>query len=398
MNKKISLGAAISFMAIIAAITFTLTMIFSLNIFNSKIYNVSDRENMYTKLAEIDKLVRQNYQGTIDEDLLLDAISKGYAQGLGDKYAQYYTAEQLSKETDSNNGQLSGVGVTATVDESGYIRIVGVYDDSPASVAGFKENDLIIKVNGEDVKAIGYQAAMEKIQGEAGTKVKLVIRRDGVDQQETELVRKKIELPSVYSRMIGENGYIQITSFSNNTVNQFSDAVDSLMSKGAKALIFDLRNNGGGTLDSVTKMLDKLLPKGVIATYTGADGETKPLANSDANEVKLPMVTLTNASTASASELFVAALRDYEKTQVVGTTTYGKGVMQTTYSLKDGSGIKFTTAKFNPPKSENFNGVGIKPDYEVTLTVEQEKNLDNLDENTDPQLKKAVEVANSLHQ
>lgn len=396
MNKKISLGAAISFMAIVAAITFTLTMIFSLNIFNSKILNVNDRENLYTKLSEIDSMVRQNYQGTIDEDLLLDAIADGYVNGLDDRYAAYYTAEEMKKETQANNGELVGIGVTVTEDESGYIRVVGVYDDSPASVAGIQADDLIIQVDGEDVKSIGYSQATDNIQGDEGTKVRLLTRRDGVDQAEMELVRKRVEIPSVSYRMIGTNGYVKIDGFSGSTVDQFNNAVDSLIDEGAQALIFDVRNNSGGTLDSVVKMLDKLLPAGVIATSTTADGTTTELARSDASEITLPMVTLTNANTASAAELFVAALRDYEKTEVVGTTTFGKGVMQTTYTLTDGSGIKFTTAKFNPPVSENFDGVGITPDYEVTLTADQEKNFENLDETTDPQLQKAVEVANAL--
>ena len=195
--------------------------------------------------------------------------------------------------------------------------------------------------------------------------------------------------------MIGKNGYIKIEDFTTNTLDQFSKAVDDCIAKGAEGLIFDLRNNGGGTLESVEKMLDKLLPSGVIVYKRDKSGKKEALYTSDAKQVDLPMVTITNGNTASASELFVSALKDYDKAQSVGTTTFGKGIMQTLYDLSDGSAIRITTAYFDPPKSENFHGVGIKADFPVTLTQEQEKNFNDLDETTDPQLKKAIEVVSA---
>lgn len=395
MNKKISLGAAVSFMAIIAIITFTLTMFFSTNIFNSLVGDVKNRELLYKKVSEVDALVRQNYDGTIDEDALLESISKGYVNGIDDKYAAYLSADQLKYENDENNGVVVGIGVITEQDASGYIKITDVIDNSPAQAAKFKKGDLIVKVGSADVVATGYEKSMRLIKGNAGTKVKLTIRRNGKDLKQTELIRKNVELPSVEYRVIGTNGYIKINTFNASTVKQFETALTKLKKQGVKALIFDLRNNGGGTLDSVSKILDTLLPEGDIVIATYKDKSTEVLAASDEREENLPMVTIVNGSTASASELFVSSLKDYNKAESVGVKTYGKGVMQTTYTLSDGSGIRITTAHFTSVGRKDFNGVGIEPDYQVALTKEQEESFSSLNETNDPQLIKAIEIANA---
>lgn len=395
MNKKVSVGAAVSFAAIIAAVTFILTMFFSLNIFNTKVADVKSREQLYKKIQEVDALIRQNYDGTVNEDVLMDSIAKGYVGGIQDKYSRYLTADELKFENEENDGKIVGIGVITQQDLSGYIKINSVIADSPAKAAKLVPGDLIVKVGSADVVATGYAKAIKLVKGNAGTKVKLTIRRNGKDLPEIELIRKSVEIPSVLYKMIGANGYIKISDFNTSTVSQFNSALNAVQKAGAKALIFDVRSNGGGTLDSVTKMLDKLLPEGDIVTATYKNKETEVLAKSDDNEVTLPMVTLVNGSTASAAELFVAALRDYGKTDTVGVKTYGKGVMQTTYTLSDGSGVVFTTAHFNPPKGPNFDGVGIQPDYQVNLTKEQEQQAAILNESNDPQLIKAIEIANS---
>lgn len=394
MNKKITLGAAVCFMGIVAAITFVVTMIFSMGWFNNNMSRVKEREQLYAKIAEIDSIVRENFvdEANIDKEKLFDALSVGYIAGLEDRYAAYYTPEELKKEQQDSQGVLVGIGISAVLDESGYIKIYNVYASSPASEGGLEKDDLIVKVNDEDVAVVGYNTAVDMISGEAGTKVKITYRRNGEDK-DLELTRKKVEIPSVTYRMIGNNGYIKISTFNAATVAQFENAVNSCIKEGAAGLIFDLRNNVGGTLDAVQEMLDKLLPAGVIAYERGQDGEKKVLGKrSDASEIDLPMVTLTNGNTASAAELFVSALKDYDKAKSVGTVTFGKGILQEMFTLSDGSAIKLTTAYFDPPKSENFHGVGIKPDFQVTLTAEQEQSLEFLDENTDPQLKKAIEV------
>ena len=289
-------------------------------------------------------------------------------------------------------GRVVGIGISAQQDPSGYILINEVYADSPAAIVGLQAGDFIIKVDELDVNAETYQQAADAIRGEEGSKVNITYRRDSEDTT-IEVTRRKVDIPTVFSRMIDSNvGYVQITEFNESTATQFSKQVDELIGQGAQALVFDVRNNGGGTLNSVTKMLDKLLPEGDIVSAEYKDGTVEVLAKSDADEITLPMVVLTNEKTASAAELFTQALRDYGKAKSVGSTTYGKGTMQTVKKLNDGSAVNITIARYLPPNGVCYDGEGIKPDYEVELTADMEANFENLDETTDPQLKKALEV------
>ena len=242
-----------------------------------------------------------------------------------------------------------------------------------------------------------YTKAVNALKGDAGTTVKVTYRRAGEDT-EVEITRRKITVPSVESEMLDDNiAYIKITDFTTSTVNQFESAVSAALDKKAIGIIFDIRNNGGGTMKSVAQMLDILLPEGPVILSVDKSGKSKVMYSSDSAEVSLPMAVVMNKNTGSAAELFAAALQDYDKAELVGTVTYGKGVMQDIYPLTDGSAIKITTAKFNPPKSENFNGVGVKPDYTVTLTAEQEKLWYELDATTDTQLIKAISVVKALN-
>ncbi len=396
MRKKISLGAALTFMAITAAVTFSITMVISMSNFNSMVYNLKERESMYEKLSELERIVRQNYSGKIDEELLQDNIAKGFLGGLGDAYAGYYTPEQYKLYTEAYAGKTVDIGAKLEKDPSGYILVTEVYTETSAENSGLIAGDLIIKVDDMDVTAANVDEALEKLKGSAGTKVSLTIRRDAKDSQ-VDVTRREVDIPSVYTKLMDTNAYIKITAFNDNTASQFELAVDEMLKQGATGLIFDLRGNGGGTLNSAAAMLDKLLPEGTIVSATYKNGETKILAKSDAKQVDLPMMVLTNGDTASASELFVQALRDYGKAKSVGTKTFGKGSMQQQFKLNDGSAVSFTIALYNPPKSKNFNGVGLQPDFDVKIPTETEKELLTLpveDESADldPQLAKAIEV------
>ena len=392
MNKKISLGATITLMIMAAAVTFSITMIYYMDVFNGKVYNLKERETMYSKLSELDRIVRANYVGNIDEDALNEALADGYVAGTGDKYARYFTPEEYESYMIDLEGRVVGIGISAQQDPSGYILINEVYADSPAAIVGLQAGDFIIKVDELDVNAETYQQAADAIRGEEGSKVNITYRRDSEDTT-IEVTRRKVDIPTVFSRMIDSNvGYVQITEFNESTATQFSKQVDELIGQGAQALVFDVRNNGGGTLNSVTKMLDKLLPEGDIVSAEYKDGTVEVLAKSDADEITLPMVVLTNEKTASAAELFTQALRDYGKAKSVGSTTYGKGTMQTVKKLNDGSAVNITIARYLHPNGVCYDGEGIKPDYEVELTADMEANFENLDETTDPQLKKALEV------
>lgn len=399
MKKKISVGATIALMAIVATITFSVTMVFSRGQFDTMMQDIKSREAVYTKLAEVDAKVRNNYIGEIDQNKLLDGISSGYMKGIGDRYAKYYTAEQYKKEVDSLNGNLVGIGVEIQKSESGYILVHDVYQSTPAQEAGLQAGDLITVINGTQVSMSNVSDMMDALQGEPGTTLTLTVRRNSEDIS-FEIVRRKFEVPTVKYRLVDSNAYIKITQFTSATETQFAEAIANAQKDGATGIIFDLRDNPGGLVEAATKMLDTLLPEGTIATATYADGTTKVLATSDAHELNLPMVVLTNKNTASAAELFTQALRDYDKSKSVGTTTYGKGVMQNIEQLSDGSAIEYTVATYAAAKSENFDGVGIKPDFEKEAGVDAASmpTFENVTEDNDEQFKKAVEVVNTLKQ
>lgn len=388
MNKKISLGITISLVAVAAAITFIITMAFSQDIFNAKVTGVKEREEIYEKLEQLDVTVRTNFNGTIDEEALQDAIAKGYVQGLNDPYAAYYSAKEYANESLNTQGQTVGIGVTIEKQESGYIKVLRVDTASPAEEAGILAGDVIVKVDGEDVLVLGYDTAVSNVRGDEGTKVTITVQRDG-QEQSFELIRKKMGIISVTGQTIGDIGYIRITTFNSTTAAQFKKAVDEQTVAGVKGFVFDVRGNGGGLVSSVVEMLDYLLPEGTLATVTYKNGTTKILGTSDEeHQINLPMAVLVDHGTASASELFSAAIHDFERGKLVGVTTYGKGVMQNTYTLDDGSAVKVTVGYYYPPKSPNYDGIGIKPDYEVELN----EPFETVTQEMDTQLQKALEV------
>lgn len=397
MNKKVSLGTAITLMAIAAALAVAITMVYSIRTFNDKLYNIKEREATYEKLSQIDKIVRSEYYGNIDEKYLMDSIARGYIQGISDRYALYLTAEQYQQQLENVEGKKVGIGIDTVCDTSGYMLVTEVYPESAADIAGISEGDLILQVGELEVTAQTYEEAREALEGEAGTKISVVLRQDNEDQEPIELTRRKVEIPSVYMEVADGIAYIQITEFADATANQFARAIENASREGVEGLIFDVRGNPGGTIDSVSQVLDRLLPEGDIVSATYRNGETKVLATSDEREVNMPMAVVVNEKTASAAELFAQAIWDYEKGQVVGVTTYGKGLMQTIYRLDDGSALDITVAKYNPPKSPNFDGIGVVPDYEVKLTADQAQLLSegSLDRDSDPQMRKAKELVNA---
>lgn len=383
MNKKISLGLAISLIAIASAVTFILTSFFSLQSFNSMVKDVNEKAKKYGSLQTLDGFVREHYYGDIDEDNLSDGILKGYVSGLGDKYSRYLTPEEYQEEVSSESGKLVGLGLTLTQDESGYIRIVEIMADSPVSDAGVHAGDIITSVEGNDVLIEGFDASIDALMGQEGTSITLTIRRDGIDKDYV-FTRRSMEVKSVEGEMLkGYIGYIKITSFKQNTSEQFISELEKLRSNGAKGFVFDVRDNPGGLVTSLEECVDPLLPEGVIATAEYLDGHSDTLVYSDESEIDLPMVVIVNKKTASAGELFAASLKDFGKAQLVGTQTYGKGVMQETSRFDDGSAIVLTVAKYKTANSECYDGVGITPDVIIDDDAETE---------ADEQLEKAIET------
>lgn len=396
MNKKISLGATIAFMAVVAAITFGITMMMSMNRFDKLVSNVKNREEMYTKISDVDRELRQNFVDSkkIDEEFLLDEISKGFVKGLNDQYASYLTKDQYERRLKDLSGKEKSIGVEGVKDESGYFLVNKIYDTSPAKTSGLQINDHIIKINEFDVKKLSYDNTVKLMFGDIGTKIKITYRRDGVDTL-VELIRKDITIPYVEFKMIEKNAYIKIIDFNERTRSQFTDAINSAIKSDASGIIFDVRNNSGDDVMAATEMLNALLPAGNLGTFVDKDGKKTVMATSDKYQVELPMVTLINSKTASAAELFAATLTDYNKSSI-GTTSFGKGSYQELFPLTDGSAVSVTTKRFLSALNKEIEDVGIKPKYEVKLTPEQEKSFNTLPFDQDAQLKKAIEVVSSL--
>lgn len=404
MNRKISLGAAIGIMALIAAATFIITYNYSMNVFNATVKNVSEKEESYAKLSEMDKYIRGNYLGEIDEQLLTDCTMNGYVEGIGDIYAVYYTAEEYAQILQSDAGVTVGLGFTWEREESGYIKVVSVKDGSPASSAGVKSGDIITAVNNTDVIAYenGYEEASGLLSCAEGTKVKLYIKRVGEnglsDFFSIDLISAKTEVISVSGSLIENVGYISITAFNEKTAAQLRNTLTKVIEGGAESLVFDLRGTSGDLMSALGDSLDCIIGDCDVIKAKFSDREEYVVKTTEAEKISMPMAVIVNSGTASCGELFALALRDESKAQLVGTSTAGKGVMQYTHKLSGGAAVKLTVATVETKNSGKFDGTGVKPNFEVALPSDVD--LGALTEENrltlDTQLIKAVEVVQTL--
>ncbi len=397
MNKKIPFSASLVLMLIAALLTYQIVTV-SLDAKYNKIiskFTVQPMEN--PKLLEIEQLVEDNFVKPIDNEYLSNSLIYGYVFGLGDNYANYYTAEGYQEYVESLQGALTGIGIRVTselLDDGITDRIVifEVMENSPAKEAGVKAGDILWSVEGTLYSDLGYEKAVEMMLGEAGTTLKFEVLRSGKVLEFT-IERRLFESQLVSYKLTDSNakiGYIRIYQFGTSTISQFKNAVDSLMNQGAEKFIFDVRNNPGGEYVSITSILDYLLPEGDIIITTDKNG-TEVVEKSDKNHLDVPMVVLANSSTASAAELFVAGLVDYEKAVFIGDTTYGKGTVQKTFPLSDGSAVKFSTNYYLPPSRVSYDGVGIKPTYSVELSEEAAARFYLISEAEDAQLQAGIE-------
>lgn len=404
MNKKISLGITIGLMALAAAVTFIITYNFSLNVFNSKVRSVSEKESIYAKLSEMDKYVRANFISDIDEDTLTNCIMSGYASGLNDRYAQYYSAEEYAQQTQKESGVTIGLGFNWDKEESGYVKITSVMANSSAERAGLVAGDVITAVNNTDVIAYenGYDEAVSLFNCDEGIKVKLHIKRlndEGVSEFfPVEVVSEKTEIVSVTGRLIDNIAYIKISTFNEKTPEQFGNMLNRLISSGAEMAVFDVRDNLGGLTSSLQSTLDCILGDCDVVTAYYKDSSETVIHTTEAEQIKMPMVVLVNGNTASCSELFAFALRDEANAQIVGTQTFGKGVMQKTHKLTGGAAIKITVATLQTKNSGDYNGTGIKPNFEAALPADVDLSTLSEDDQLlyDNQLVKAVEVVSTI--
>ena len=400
MSKKISLGVAATIALIAMAVTFSLTMVISMNMFNSTVSSVKNKERQYNKLSEIDRFVRANEYFTINEDTLNDTIAAGYMLGINDKYARYYSAKAYSEMQGVASGKLTGIGVAVVNDaSSGYARIIRVYDGSPASEQGLEVRGFITAINGTSTKTMGDTVTITSaLLGEEGTTTTITYLTPDRQEQTLDLVHTNYNTPTLsYQLTAGTCGYIRMDSFGTGTATEFKTAVDSLKEQGATCYVFDLRDNAGENLNAALVSADYCVPSGLIAQQENKDGTTTDLRISDENEVSLPMVCLVNGSTAGGAELFANALRKMGGATLVGTTTMGKGVvMSDAQSFSDGSAAYITVGLLLDNEGQTWNDTGLTPDVDAALSADQQSAYYDFTIENDPQISKAVNAAMSL--
>lgn len=401
MSKKISLGVAATIAIIAMAVTFSLTMVVSMKMFNTTVSSVKNKERQYNKLSEIDRFVRAGEYFTIDEDTLNDRLAAGYMNGINDKYAVYYTAKEYSEKQSVEKGTLTGIGVAVVNDaSSGYARIIRLYDNSPAAEAGMQVGGFITAINDESTRNITSTARMtSKLLGEEGTTTTITYLTPDRQEQQLNLVHSNYKTPSIYTRqMVADTcGYIRIDAFTSGTASEFKAAVDELLQQGANSLVFDLRDNNGENLNAALVAADYCVPSGEIAKQQDRDGNVTVLRMSDETEINVPIVCLVNGSTAGSAELFANALRKMAGATLVGTKTAGKGVvLSDAQSFSDGSAAYITVGLLLDNEDQTWNEEGLRPDIDAALSVDEQNAYYDYTLDTDPQISKAVNAATAL--
>ena len=394
MNKKISLGMAVSIAAIVAAFAVVITYTAAIRVFDSRMSSVTERQNMYEVLSEIDMTVRQNYCGDISENYLQRNISQGYVLGLDDAYSAYLSADEYQLAVNESLGYTFGLGMDVDRSTEGYILVNVVYKGSPADKAGIKAGDTIVTVEGKDVLTVGYDKAISLI-GQASPKVSVVTSRSG-KKSAYELIRSKFETKSVSHRITGESiGVIKIYEFNAKTPEQFNSALNKLRNQNVTGLIIDLRDNGGNNYQYACEILDTLLPAGKLMRVTGKDGNSSIKYTSDTQFIDLPMEVLINEGTDGAAELFAAVMMNYGSAESVGTKTAGHDTVQELFQLSNGCAVRITTGRWSDDLGEMISEGRVVPQFEVGLTTYQKTNRYLLSDESDPQLQTALDRINA---
>lgn len=395
MSKKVSLGVAATVTLIAMAVTFSMTMTVSMNMFNNTVSSVKNKERMYNKLSEVDRYVRANEYFDINDDTLNDTIASGYMLGISDRYARYYSAKAYSERVGLANGHLMGIGVAVVKDpSSGYARIIRVYDNTPATNVGLEVGGFITAIGDTSTRSMSDTATMTSaLLGEEGSTVNIKYLTPLREEQSFEIIHANYTTPSISTVRLMDNGvgYLRIDSFTSGTAVEFRNAVNSLTNQGATSLIFDLRDNSGENLNAALVATDYCVPSGLIAQSQDKGGNVADLRMSDENEITLPMVCLVNGSTASGAELFANALHKMAGATIVGSTTAGKGVLLSDpQSLSDGSAVVITVGILLDNEGKNWNGTGLTPDVDASLTNDEQSSYYDFTVDNDPQITKAI--------
>ena len=358
-----------------------------INITAKKQNNKSATEASLSKLSSLESIIDLYYLDKVDNKKLEEGIYKGLFSGLDDPYSVYYTADEYAKLQEDIDGVFVGMGAYVSQNtETGIIIVTKAFDNSPAKKAGIKDGDIIYKVEDKEVTGEDVDKVVSMIKGKENTKVKLTIYRQSEKKYiDVEITRAKVEVPSIEAKMLNKKkgiAYIQIVEFQENTYKQFASAIEKLKKQGMKSVIFDVRNNPGGRYDIVCQILDDLLPEGTLVSTKDKYGKEEK-QTSDAKALNMPMVVIQNENSASASEIFAGAIQDFKAGTIIGTRSFGKGIVQQMWPLNDGSAIKLTVEKYYTPSGKNIHGKGITPDVEVKASTKGNK---------DVQLNKAIEI------
>lgn len=345
------------------------------------------------KLEYIESLVDKYYLNDADVEKMTEGMYAGVLEGLDDPYSRYYTKEEYESIHEETEGHYDGIGVVMQQDEQGRVHFVRIYEGAPGDKVGLKEGDILYKVDGENILDDELAQVAKKIRNPESDITRLTVVREGeTDYLEFEIKKEDVQIPVVSSQMLeNQVGYLAIYEFTSVTCDQYREAFENLQEQGMKRLIVDLRDNPGGLLDSVCSILETILPKGTIVYTEDKYGNRQERTGKGESPLDIPLAVLVNGNSASASEIFSGAVQDYGIGTIVGTTTYGKGVVQTVRKLKDGSAVKLTISNYYTPSGNNINGKGIMPDVEVELD-EKLKQQNSITKEEDNQLQKAIQV------
>ena len=371
----ISKKRALIYSIILVIVTIICTSMFQITLGNKVIIskNLYELYSKYDKLLGLENVIESEYYQKVSEEDLIDGALKGLFEGLNDPYSQYYTSDEFQTLKEQTSGSFVGIGVYIGVNsENDKITIISPIEGSPAQKSGIKSGDVVVKVNGKSIESKTVDEVIKQIKGKENTTVNLTVERDG-KEIDFDITRKTIVTKSVSSEVKEDNiGYLRITSFDENTYKEFKENLSNLKEKGIKGLVIDLRDNPGGLLDVCVDIADDLIGEGTIVYTKDNKGETQ-YYKSDKNKVDLPIVVLINENSASASEILTAAIVDNKAGIAVGTTSYGKGLVQSVREFNDGTGYKLTTAQYYTPNGDYINKQGIKPDI---VEKDKEKQLD----------------------
>ncbi len=398
MTKKIPIGFAITIALLAMTATVSVTMLVAMNIFNSTVEAVTERENMFAKLSEVDRVVRNNNYSEINEQILMDTLSAGFMAGISDSSARYYTAGQYTEYLALQAGEIIGIGVDVVTDATGYMRVIRVVPESPAAEAAMDIGSIIKMIGGTDVRGLSGATVDALMRGAQGSEVEVVWQPAGsTEDKTTTLHRRSYVRPTVeYSANSQGTGYIKVLEFNDTLASELDFAISSLLQSGSTGLVLDLRDVNQTQMSSVARVADIFLPAGDIATLEYSDNTSELVYVSNESALEMPVVVIVDQETVGAPELLAITLRDFVGARIVGESTNGLSSVSDIFQLSDGSAIQLTVAQIIPIISGSYDDAGVPLDFEVLLTAEQKLNSYNLTFGDDPQYLKAVEMLNTL--